>query len=144
MSASWLRRPPSPAALLLGVRIAAVAAAVPLLLRLRLDRLARLLEPRRVRPQPAPADVERLVGRIDHVLAAGRPLVRPGCLTRGVTRFWFLRRAGVPVDLVFGMGRPVGDFEGHCWLVRDAEPWLEKVDPRPVYVESYRIAHRPA
>jgi hypothetical protein len=144
MSASWPRRPPSAAAILLAFRIAALAACVPLLMRLPLDRLGRLLEPRRARPQAAPAEVERLVGRVEHVLAAGRPLLRPGCLTRGVTLYWFLRRAGVPVDLVFGMGTPADGFEGHCWLVRDAEPWLERTDPRPVFVESYRIAHRPA
>jgi hypothetical protein len=121
-----------------------VAVAVPLLTRLPLTRLARVVEPRRAPPEAPAASVERLVGRVERVLAAGRPLIRPGCLTRGVTLFWFLRRAGVPVDLVFGMGRPAGAFEGHCWLVRSAEPWLERTDPRPVFAETYRIAHRPA
>ncbi len=113
-------------------------------MRLPLDRLARLLEPRRAPAPRTPAEVERLVASVESVLAAGWPLVRRGCLTRGVTLFWFLRRAGVPVDLVFGMGTPADGFEGHCWLVRDAEPWLERTDPRPVFAETYRIAHQQA
>jgi hypothetical protein len=130
--AELLRRP------LLALRVLGVAVLVPLLMRLPLPRLARLLEPRR----PRPADPELaawLERRVDGVIAAGHPIVRPGCLTRGVTYFFFLRRAGVDVRLQFGMGTPEGSHEGHCWLVRDGEPYLERVDPRPIFTETYAI-----
>src|SRR4051794_17680964 len=127
-----LRRP------LLALRVLAFAAAVPLLMPLPLPRLACLLEPRRPRPED-PQRAAWLARRVDTVIAAGHPVVRRGCLTRGVTHFFFLRRAGVDVALQFGMGTPAGQPEGHCWLVRDGEPYLERVDPRPLFVETYRI-----
>ena len=68
--------------------------------------------------------------------------MRPGCLTLGLTRYYFFRRAGLDVSLHFGMGRIGKDkeFVGHCWLVRGGVPYLEKQDPRPLYVEMYRIS----
>jgi len=46
------------------------------------------------------------------------------------------------VSLHFGMGRIGKDkeFVGHCWLVRNGEPYMEKEDPRPLYIEMYRIS----
>lgn len=129
------------ATVLLAIRILVVAVLVPLLLRLDLARLERLLEPRRKPPQADHAQAGLLVARIERVLAAGFPLVRPGCLTRGVTLYYFLRRAGMDVRLVFGIGQPVADYEGHCWLVRDGEPYLERRDPRNVFRELYAIPH---
>jgi hypothetical protein len=92
---------------------------------------------------PAAADrgtVESLVRRIDALLAAGRPLVRSGCLTRGLTLYYFLRRAGADVALVFGMGKMGAEIAGHCWIVFAGEPLAEKEDPRPLFVETWRIA----
>jgi hypothetical protein len=117
--------------------VLAFAVLVPALLRLPLPRLEAALEPRRTRPDQArQAWLER---RVDDLLAAGHPLVRPGCLTRGLTLYYFMRRAGAPVHLQFGMGRPTGELEGHCWLVREGEPYLETVDPREVFSPTYRI-----
>jgi hypothetical protein len=107
-------------------------------MRLPLARLERVLEPRR----PRRLDVRRqqwLAEHVDAILAAGHPLVRPGCLTRGVTLYYFMRRAGVDVGLQFGMGKPVREIEGHCWLVRGSEPYLERRDPRPIFAPTYRI-----
>ena len=123
--------------MLLRLRITAVAVAVPLLMRLRLARLARVLEPRRAPAAPV-ARADDIAAQVEAVLEG--PFVRRSCLTRGVTRYWFLRRAGVDVALCFGMGRPTGDPAGHCWIVRDGEPYLETVDPRPIFVETYRVA----
>jgi Transglutaminase-like superfamily len=120
------------------------AAAVPFLLRLKLSRVETLLEPR----IPSSADRERLEQITEYVemaIRAGRPLVRPGCLTRGVTRYYFFRRNGLDVSLCFGMGQVKEEFVGHCWLVKDGLPFMEARDPRPLYVEMYRIsgtAHR--
>jgi hypothetical protein len=133
----------NPADLLLPVRIAAVASAVPLLMRLPLSRLESVLEPRRRPARRSPAELERLLGQLDRVLGSGGRLARRGCLTRGVTRYWFLRRAGVDVRLVFGAGAVEGAFAAHCWLVREGRPYLERADPRGRFVETFSIPQRP-
>jgi len=115
------------------------AAAVPFLLRLKLSRVEALLEPR----VPSPADrdrVEQIAEYVELAIREGRPVVRPGCLTRGVTRYYFFRRDGMDVSLSFGMGRVKGEFAGHCWLVKDGMPFMETQDPRPLYAEMYRIS----
>ncbi len=125
---STRRRPSS----LLLLRIYLVAVVVPVLLRLRLSRVSVLVEPRWPRPEPEP-DEERateIIRGVDWVMKSGWPLVRPGCLTRGLTLLYFLRRAGVDVELLFGVGHVDGKTEGHCWLVRAGEPYLEASDPR--------------
>jgi hypothetical protein len=125
---------------LLFAYLLAFAAAVPLLMRLPLPRLAALItRPPRRRP-PSPAEVARLEQLIALAPRVGRPLVRSGCLTRGVTLFWFLRRAGLDVELRFGIDpRNKNAADGHCWLSLDGEPFLEKVDPRPRFAELYRL-----
>lgn len=125
---------------LFALRVCLFAAfAVPLLLRRRIDRLAPLIEPAAIPLPPAAATVDALVERIDRLLLAGRPFIRSGCLTRGVTLYYFLRRAGADVSLRFGMGEIDGSFSGHCWIDRDGEPLAERRDPRPLFVEMFRI-----
>jgi hypothetical protein len=121
--------------------ISAFGAAVPLLTRLPLPRLAALVTsvPPRRRP-PSAGEVERLERLVALAPRVGRPLVRGGCLTRGMTLFWFLRRAGLNVELRFGLDpAPSEDTDGHCWLTLDGEPFLEKQDPRPRFTETYRL-----
>jgi len=130
----------SPRDALLLIHVLAVATAVPLLMRLPLPRLSAVLEPRRPPLRPVPAQEDRIAHLVLAVLSAGRPLVRRGCLTRGVTLYYFLRRAGADVSLCFGMGtstEKADGFDGHCWLVRQGEPYLEPRDPRPLYTAIY-------
>jgi Transglutaminase-like superfamily len=121
-------------------RVTAFAAAVPMIMRLPLPRLAALLirPPRRV-PR-SEVEVERLARLVELAPQVARPLVRPGCLTRGVTLFWFLRRAGLDVELRFGLD-PAEDntTDGHCWLSLDGEPFLERRDPRSRFTELFRL-----
>jgi hypothetical protein len=115
------------------------AAAVPFLLRLKLSRVKALLEPRI--PSSTDRDrVEQITEYVEMAIRKGRPLVRPGCLTRGVTRYYFFRRDGMDVSLCFGMGQVKEEFVGHCWLVKDGVPFMETRDPRPLYAEMYRIS----
>ena len=114
------------------------AAAVPFLLRLKLSRVKALLEP--VRSWAGRDRVEQISEYLEMAIREGRPLVRPGCLTRSVTRYYFFRRDGVDVSLCFGMGQVNGEFVGHCWLVKDEVPFMETRDPRPLYTEMYRIS----
>ncbi|HZV73348.1 MAG TPA: lasso peptide biosynthesis B2 protein [Conexibacter sp.] len=126
---------------LLLAQLGAFAATVPLLMRLPLPRLAALLT-RPPRHAPAsPGEVERLERLIALAPRVAQPLVRTGCLTRGVTLYWFLRRAGLDVELHFGLD-PGHDAatDGHCWLSLDGEPFLEQRDPRPRFVELYRLS----
>lgn len=130
----------APSDLAVAVATAAVGVSVPVLLRLDLARLERLLRLRRARPAPPPERIEHLVRLIDGTRSRARPMLRPGCLTRGLTRWAVLGWAGVPVDLVFGFGRPgTGPAAGHCWLERDGQPFLEPTDPRPVFTETFRM-----
>jgi hypothetical protein len=115
------------------------AAVVPLLLRFKLSRVEAVLKPRS--SSRAERDrVELIVECVEKAIRKGRPLVRPGCLTRGVTRYYFFRRDGVDVSLCFGMGQVDGKDVGHCWLVKDGVPFLETRDPRPLYSEMYRFS----
>ena len=130
------------ARLVLSLRIVAVAVFVPVLMRLDLRLVGRVLEPRRTPSAAAPGVADALAAHVESVLRAARPLVRPGCLTRGVTLYWFLRRAGVDVSLAFGVGVPAASYEGHCWLVRDGVPYREAVDPRDAFTEVFAIRPR--
>ncbi len=77
---------------------------------------------------------------VDALIRRGHPAVRPGCLTRGVTLYYGLRRAGLDVQLCFGVGSDGGNVAGHCWLDLDGEPLLERVDPRSKFTEVVRLS----
>lgn len=124
------------------LRVFLFAAAVPLLMRLKITRLTAILEPGSEPRAVDPEIIRKICAYTQRSVWRGRPLVRSGCLTLGLTRYYFLRRAGLDLALLFGMGRvrEGKGREGHCWLVRDGEPYLEGVDPRPLYVEMWRIS----
>jgi hypothetical protein len=113
-----------------------------------LQRLQRRLEPASRRsPRTFPVDpgqeIEAVGRRVDRLIRWGKPLVRPGCLTRGITGYYLLRRAGVDVSLCFGMGPVSGvGTAGHCWLTLEGKPVLEVADPRSVYTEMVRLSSR--
>jgi hypothetical protein len=132
--------------LLLAVRVLVVAIAAPVLARLSLERLQRVLEPRRssVR-RSAPTRTVDEVGRIvAGVMRRASPLVRPGCMPRGFTRYYALRQSGFDAALCFGMGRPTGgptgELSGHCWLVLDGAPVFEPLDELAAFHEIARVS----
>jgi hypothetical protein len=125
---------------ILFVRIFAFAAAVPFLLRLKLPKVGGVIEPGSNTSAVREDLVKRITDYVEIAIRRGNPLVRRGCLTRGLTRYYFLRRAGLDVELCFGMGRLDKEFMGHCWLVKEGEPFLETEDPRTRYAEMYRIS----
>jgi Transglutaminase-like superfamily len=123
------------------------ALAAPALIHIPLPRLDMLLELSAARrSRPASRDPDAVAETVLEMLRAGWPLVRRGCLTRGLTLYYALRRAGVDVALEFGMGKvSSGDgFEGHCWLVRDGQPYLEPRDPRSEYATMYTFGQKAA
>jgi hypothetical protein len=126
---------------LLLVKVCAFAAAVPALMRLPLPRVQRLIvRPVRARPAAGPREIDRFERVVTLAPRIAMPVVKPGCLTRGVTLFWFLRRAGFPVALQFGVdAASAGPTDGHCWLVLDGEPICEKRDPRLRFTDTLRL-----
>jgi len=128
-----------PARLLLAIRVLAVAVSVPVLMRLPLHRVCGIVAPARSRRRRDAQELSELASFILWLLPAGGPLVRQGCLTRGVTLYYFLSRAGADIELVFGVGMREDGADGHCWLVQHGQPFLEKQDPRPLFSELYRI-----
>ncbi|HEX6924462.1 MAG TPA: lasso peptide biosynthesis B2 protein [Longimicrobiaceae bacterium] len=125
---------------LLLARVFLVAMAAPALVRLPLSALERFLEPRRPPPPADAPTVARVSACVERVLRGGGPWIRPGCLTRGVTRYYFLRRAGMELRLCFGATLTAGGrLSGHCWLERDGRPYLEEGDPRTAFVVMHRI-----
>jgi hypothetical protein len=123
-------------------RIGLFAAIAPVLMRMPLERLGRLLDPATPPPAPGPEVARELAWVVDRVLEAGRPLLRSGCMVRGLTRYYVLRRAGVDVNLCFGIGLHDDSASGHCWLEAQDEPILERCDPRLLYTEMYRLPSR--
>ena len=124
-------------------RAATVAALVPLLARLRLPRLEALIEPRRSPGRLGRGEETLTFERVDRAVAIamqrGAPFVRPGCLTRGVARYWLLRRAGIDVSLCFGVGQVAGAIESHCWIELRGAVMLELADPLVTFGEIARI-----
>ncbi len=51
------------------------------------------------------------------------------CLRRSLTRYYFLRRAGLPLHVHFGAriinGKPDREITGHAWLTLDGKPYHE-------------------
>jgi Transglutaminase-like superfamily len=113
---------------------------VPVLLRLPLNRLLPLLDVKTLKASASDARTLKIIQLTSTILSKLRPLFHSYCLTRSLTLFYFLRREGLELDLCFGMGQPEqqnDSFAGHCWLVRNGEPYLEKTDPRPLFTEMF-------
>ncbi len=131
------------------LRVVFFAAAVPLLMRLKLPVLHSLLERRIAAAAKAGGDangVGEIVRCVESALAVGPPLVHPGCLTRGLTLYYFLRRAGLDVTLCFGARWRDGQLTeeaGHCWLEKGGVPFLESGNPRQYSVPIYRLPAPP-
>src|SRR5258706_4950809 len=103
-----------PLDLLLIFRILVYAAALPMLTRIKLTSWTRFAGGRHVeRLGVRPEAEQKTIDYVEAVLIAFRPMVRPGCLVRGLTLYHFLRQAGVDVSLTFGVGRVGDSFTAH-------------------------------
>jgi hypothetical protein len=131
---------------LVALRYLCFAVAVPALMRLPLAKLDALLDWMVAGGERSADDVDATASTVLQVLEVGRPLVRRGCLTRGLTLYYGLRRAGFPVALRFGMGATSrGDgYDGHCWVELGGEPYQETRDPRPLFASMYEFGRRGA
>jgi hypothetical protein len=75
--------------------------------------------------QPQFLDPDTMRQIVDALTAfgAGRPLGI--CLRRSLLRYYFLRRAGLPLVIHFGARRLGDDIAGHAWLTLDGQPYHE-------------------
>jgi hypothetical protein len=127
---------------LLAVRAAALTIATTTLFRLPLPTVERFLTPR-PRRQGSPPDAANALWAAEVGLRAVRWPVRPSCLHRGAVRYHLLRRAGIDVQLVFGVGQVDSAPAAHCWLRIDGEPYLEPTDPRAFFTGVYAMGEPP-
>lgn len=104
--------------------------------------LPAFLEPRRAPGRVDLESAEAAVAAVDIWLARRTRLLPTGCFPRGMALYYFLRRAGVEVTLVFGASVQGGEPTAHCWIVRDGRPYAEKVDPTSKFVPIWRIGPR--
>jgi hypothetical protein len=108
-------------------------------MRLRLSRLERWLTPKGTPRTPDRRQIELIHRYTNRALRIGWPFVQVKCLTRGVTLYYFLRRAGLEVTLCFGVGELNSRFAAHCWLLKDALPYSEPDDPYAIYTPIYTV-----
>lgn len=120
----------------LGIQIVAFAASVPLLLRLPFRVLESRLQPASPYNFDA-AEADRILLIWESVFPWMRRFTSRPCLVRGVTLFYFLRRAGMDVSLVFGVGAVNGQHAAHCWLSIASKPFLEATDPLAHFLPMY-------
>jgi hypothetical protein len=82
---------------------------------------------------PAAADLQRPAPTIRRLADVAALLDRRSplgvCLRRSLTRYYYLRRAGLPVAVQFGArfvrGKPDREIAGHAWLTLDGQPYFE-------------------
>ena len=131
-----------PPSAFLFLRLLLFIAVSPLLLRVNLPRLLALLEPRALSTGWDPLKVERIIRYTDALLVGRGPLPRQSCFRRAVTLYYFLRREGMELGICFGVSPSAEGLAGHCWLVKDGEPYLERGDPRAVFTPTYSFPQR--
>lgn len=123
------------------VRVATVACAVTLLLRLGQDRwLLDFVDRRSVAGRSADhVRIARIVKVTDIVLQTGKPVLRSECLTRSLVLAYLLRGQGFAVAIEFGVSNEQQSFTSHCWLVHEDAPVFEDENPRTAFNVIHRI-----
>lgn len=99
------------------------------------DALAALTPP--VTPQPLPETTIRQIVDALTAFGAGRPLGI--CLRRSLLRYYFLRRAGLPLVIHFGARRQGDAIGGHAWLTRQDQPYHEQPQNILTHTEMWRF-----
>jgi hypothetical protein len=125
-----LRVAMNPAELFLIARIATVLLILPASLKLlNINRITRMLTPRRTRTPPEQLSPERITYLCLRVLTLfGRISYRSNCLRRCLLLFHCLRYHGKPVVIHFGVKPSGEDLVGHCWLTLDGVLYHDRIE----------------
>lgn len=83
-----------------------------------------------------PVDTVRRIA--DAVAYLDRSTALGLCLHRSLLRYHFLRRAGLPVVIQFGVRRKTEGIGGHAWLTLHGEPYHEAAEDYAPFVVVYR------
>jgi len=85
----------------------------------------------------APDRSDLILQLTDRILERRVALLRPSCMLRSLVLFRFLREAGIPVCVHFGVAREDAGLRGHSWLTLDGAPFAEPTDPSPRFQIVY-------
>jgi hypothetical protein len=84
------------------------------------------------------SEATRIIRLTDLLLDRRVALLRPSCMLRSLVLYRFLREAGVPVQVNFGVARDGEALKGHSWLTLHGVPYAEPIDPTPRFHVVYR------
>jgi hypothetical protein len=141
-AALLIRRDPRDAAL--SARMAFWVILVSCLARLMPLPSAHAIISTRVRPTTADGSVDgpaRLARAIDRVLRLDILMLERSCWRRALVLQRFLALQGIESRVNFGVRKTTGELEGHAWLERDGQPFLE--DDAGTYVVTFSLPRRP-
>ncbi|MEO5820023.1 MAG: lasso peptide biosynthesis B2 protein [Vicinamibacteraceae bacterium] len=138
-----LRRDPREA--LLSARMAVWVVLVSCLARaMSLPRAHRLVSTRlrAANPDTSADTPARLARAIDRVLKLDVFVFRRSCWRRALVLQRFLALHGIESRVNFGLKKTTGELQGHAWLERDGQPFLE--DDAGAYVITFSLPRQPA
>jgi len=130
---------------LLSARMAIWVVLVSCLARLMpLPRAHRLVSTRlRVLRADAPPDTPaRLARAVDRVLRLDVLMFKRSCWRRALVLQRYLAVHGIESRVNFGLKKTSGTLQGHAWLERDGQPFLE--DDAGAYVVTFSLPRQPA
>ena len=84
----------------------------------------------------------RLARAIDRLLRLDVFVYRRSCWRRALVLHRFLALHGIDSRVNFGLKRTTGELQGHAWLERDGQPFLE--DDAGAYVVTFSLPRPPA
>jgi hypothetical protein len=141
-AALLIRRDPRDAAL--SARMAFWVILVSCLARLMPLPSAHAIISTRVRPTTAGGSTDgpaRLARAIDRVLRLDILMLKRSCWRRALVLQRFLALQGIESRVNFGVRKTTGELQGHAWLERDGQPFLE--DDAGTYVVTFSLPRRP-
>lgn len=128
----------NPKDLWLLLRIAAMASILPLLLRwMRLPTLLKVLQSRNSVAAPEKEQIDKIVRFSNFVFGRNVLAGKSSCLKRSLLLYHFLGKAGMEVELNFGIKKGNG-LLGHCWLTSGGKIYLDNED----HITNFEVIYR--
>jgi hypothetical protein len=137
--------------LFLLARIFSLICLLPLLFRvMKLQSLLKLLTPRNTRSSVDPDQKEKIIRWTDAILGWDFFIFRTSCLKRSLVLYHFLKQAGLPLQINFGVRKlaPASRshwplLDGHGWLSLRGQTYLEGDEPRKAFRLIYSFPPLP-